>query len=324
MSNNTDLRKFSNISSSDNELNKVKAIKKDTDNSESEFEKYYELDIEPEFMNTFDLTEFLQKYVLEGSFHSAETEQICIRGYDDLCNLILNKWKAKAYIGVGVGGVYIKNINQKEYDKEYVLLYKRYHEPENQLWSILGGSSKFGCNIEDTLKDKIAAIINVSRDTVIVKDIIKENNHQPGSGQPFFHYLSPSYYVEIENINSILTWKNESKRSVGKNKSYKGKNIGKKYVYIIDSIEQFADIEESKFDDIKLAWVAVDIINNEAVDSEDNPLFAFTALGALKRHRSIRNSTREIDNQLNTAISQIKNTSKVVTSYKDWRIKNEK
>ena len=238
-------------------------------------------------------------------------ENVVISDYKQLLDVIVNKWKAKKYIGVGVGGVYIcKEINKRKKEDEYVLLYKRYHEPENQLWSILGGSSVFENTIEETLKDKISAITHIDRDAIIVKDIIKANNHRQRSGEATFHYLSPSYYIDITNPASKLVWGN---RTVSE---------GKIHVDIIDSLSDFDEIGESRKDDIPLAWVLVDLITNAATASDGKPLFAFTTLEALNSHQTIRKTAEQMTAQMNVATKQISLTVDTISSYKDWRINN--
>lgn len=283
------------------------------DTAEDAVDEFYNLQISEEFLQSFDLKVFLTDYVLANSFHPTgnEKEEIIIENYDQLLDIIIKKWKAKKYIGVGVGGVYISNgINKHKHEEEYVLLYKRYHEPEDQLWSILGGSSVFANKIEDTLKDKISAITHIDRDAISVKDIIKANNHRQRSGEAEFHYLSPSYYVEITNPASKLCW--------GTQKVPKGKIA----VDIIDSLEDFEEIGESKKDSICLAWVKVDLVTKDAIDSDGKPIFAFTTLEALNSHRSIRNTTNQMTAQIEAATMQMKLTEKTISSYRDWRTSN--
>lgn len=281
--------------------------------AENAIEESYNLQVSSEFLASFDLQVFLKQYVLADSFRptNKEKEDIIISDYNQLLDVIINKWKAKKYIGVGVGGVYIcKEINMLQPNDEYVLLYKRYHEPENQLWSILGGSSVFNNTIEDTLKDKIAAITHIDRDAITVKDIIKANNHRQHSGEATFHYLSPSYYIDITSPASKLSW--------GKKKDPKGKI----QVAIIDSLSDFEDIDESKKDNIRLAWVRVDLITNTAIDSDGKPLFAFTTLEAINSHQTIRKTTEQMTAQLELATTQVNLTAKTISLYRDWRINN--
>lgn len=276
-------------------------------------DEFYDLHISDEFLKSFNLPVFLANYVLANSFHPTgkEKEKIIITNYDQLLEIIIKKWKAKKYIGVGVGGVYIRDgINKHMSEEEYVLLYKRYHEPEDQQWSILGGSSVFAKKIEDTLKDKISAITKIDRDAINVKDIIKANNHRQRSGEDEFHYLSPSYYVEITNPGSKLSWGNKTVPQ------------GKKAVAIVDSLDDFDEIDQSKKDNICLAWVKVDLVTNEAIDSEGKPIFAFTTVEALNSHRIIRNTTKQMTAQLEAATMQMHITEKTISSYKDWRTSN--
>lgn len=275
--------------------------------------EFYDLHISDKFLKSFDLTVFLANYVLANSFHPTgkEKEKIIIENYDQLLEIIIKKWKAKKYIGVGVGGVYIRDgINKHRSEDEYVLLYKRYHEPEDQQWSILGGSSVFAKKIEDTLKDKISAITKIDRDAISVKDIIKANNHRQRSGEDEFHYLSPSYYVEITNPASKLSWGNKKVAP------------GKKIVAIVDSLDDFDEIDQSKKDNVCLAWVKVDLVTSEAIDSDGKPIFAFTTVEALNSHRIIRNTTKQMTAQLEAATMQMHLTEKTINSYRDWRTSN--
>lgn len=172
-------------------------------------EKPYDLHINDEFQKSFELEKFLNDYVLVNSFLTTgmEKEKIHIENYEQLFEIIIRKAKATKYIGVGVGGVYIQSgIDKEKKDDEYVLLYKRYHEPENQQWSILGGSCTYANKIEDTLKDKISIITTIDKDAITVKGIIKVNNHRQRAGENQFHYLSPSYYVKITNPKEKLNW----------------------------------------------------------------------------------------------------------------------
>jgi ADP-ribose pyrophosphatase YjhB (NUDIX family) len=266
-------------------------------------EKTYNLKLSEEFVEKFDLEYFIKDYVLADSFHDSSNpeDNIEIGNYDQLLNVIKDKWKAKKYIGVGVGGVYIrKDINPNGNDDEFVLLYKRYHEPENQLWSILGGSCSYGEHIEDTLKEKIWKITRIDREAITVKDIIKANNHiESREENDIFHYLSPSYYVEINSVTKRLYWK--------------GKSNGRKKVVIITKIGDLDKIGESKMDNICLAWVKVDLITHEANDSRGNLIFAYTTLEAIKCHVHIRNETKNMQNQINQVTDTIKN-------YQDWRM----
>lgn len=268
-------------------------------------DRTYNLKLSDKFVEEFDLELFIRDYVLADSFHGSSNweDNIEIGSYDQLLNVIKDKWKAKKYIGVGVGGVWIKNdIIPNGNDDEFVLLYKRYHEPENQLWSILGGSCSYGEHIEDTLKEKICGITRIDKEAITVKDIIKANNHiENREENDVFHYLSPSYYVEINSYAKWLYWKG------------KGKGNGRKKVEIITKIGDLDKIGESKKDNIRLAWVKVDLITHEANDSRGNLIFAYTTLEAIKCHVHIRNETKNMQNQINQVTDTIKN-------YQDWRM----
>lgn len=290
------------------DLIQIETVERSLTTAVNNVDELYNLEVSEDFLHSFDLVVFLKNYVLADSFHSTNYENISIDNYDQLLDVIVKKWKAKKYIGVGVGGVYIKNgISKRNTEEEYVLLYKRYHEPENQLWSILGGSSVFANKIEDTLKDKISAITHIDRDAISIKDIIRANNHRQRSGESEFHYLSPSYYVEITNPASKLSW--------GLKKAPKGKI----HVEIIDSLDDFDEVGESVKENIRLAWVKVDLVTNEAIDSEGKPIFAFTTLEALGSHHIIRETTKQMETQIKAATQQMKLAEKTISSYKDWR-----
>ena len=253
------------------------------------------LTIEDDFLQQFDLREFLLKDVLGENFEMEHNgEEVSINSYEELLKTIVKYLKARKYIGVGVGGVYIREDISE--NKEYVLLYKRYHEPENQVWSILGGSSKIHEKIEDTLVGKISRITGVSKDVIKVKDIIKANNHEESD----FHFLSPAFYVDITNTNPYLYW-----GSRGNGKRY----AKKRKVEIISSLNDFKKIGTSTYANPLLAWVPVEMINGHQTDEEGDNIFSFTTIQAIERHNHIRKATL-----------QIVNATESIKSYKDWRI----
>lgn len=246
------------------------------------------------FLRTFDLRKFLLNNVFGSHFEDEQDGRIIeIENEAELLKVIVQNLKAKQYIGVGVGGLYIST--DIDGDTEYVLLYKRYHEPENQVWSMLGGSSKIHEKIEDTLQRKISRITRIPKDSIVVKDIIRANNHEEND----FHFMSPAFYVDIKNPKSYLCWGDR-----------KNKNGRKREVLIISEVADFLKLGKSTYDEPLLAWVPVSMINGETVDEDGDGLFSFTTLSAVERHLTIRDAT-----------SQIVNAAELVKSYKDWRIR---
>lgn len=253
-----------------------------------------ELNISDSFIKGFDLRSFLIDYVLGGNFESGnEGITINISTNDDLLKIIVDYLKSKKYIGVGVGGVYITDIDSEP----HVLLYKRYHEPENQMWSILGGSSKIHEKIENTLIRKINRITNISKDSIQVRDIIRANNHE----EETFHYLSPAFYVDIKNPTTYLYWGNQ-----------KNKNGRKRKVEIIRNASDFNVLGESTYEKPLLAWVPVKMIDGHLIDSDGDQVFTFTTIQALESHRYIYGETMKVVKAAETVIS--------VKSYQDWRV----
>lgn len=247
--------------------------------------------ISENFKQSFDLHSFLVEHILGDDFElKNEGIQIDINSIEDLIKIIVDHLKSKKYIGVGVGGVYIHNIESKP----SVLLYKRYHEPENQQWSILGGSSKIHEKIEDTLIRKINRLTNISRDSISVKDIIRANNHD----EQTFHYLSPAFYVDIKNPNTYLYWGNQT-----------NKKGNKKKVEIINNVDDFNKLGESTYKNPLLAWVPVKMITGELTDTDGDQIFSFTTIQAIESHRHIYNETLKVVQATET-----------VKSYSDWRL----
>jgi ADP-ribose pyrophosphatase YjhB (NUDIX family) len=260
------------------------------------------LNITEKFKEEFDLRTFLIESVLGRNFESEQNGvTITIKNNDDFLKTIITYLKAKKYIGVGVGGVYIKDkITGARDNEEYVLLYKRYHEPENQRWSILGGSSKMHENIEDTLVQKTCRITNVSKDSVVVKDIIKANNHD----EQDFHFLSPAFYMDILNPSAYLYW--------GAQKNKYGR---KREVKIIKGLDDFSVIGHSTYEEPLLAWVPVKMINGELTDEDGEPIFSFTTVQAIKCHCHIREATLGLE----AATQQVVKVTEKIKAYQDWR-----
>lgn len=249
------------------------------------------LNISENFIQLFDLHSFLVEHILGHDFElKYEGKQIDINSTEDLVKIIVEHLKSKKYIGVGVGGVYIHNIESEP----SVLLYKRYHEPENQQWSILGGSSRIHEKIEDTLIRKINRLTNISRDSISVKDIIRANNHD----EQTFHYLSPAFYVDIKNPNTYLYWGNQT-----------NKKGNKKKVEIINHVDDFSKLGESTYKNPLLAWVPVKMITGDLTDIDGDQIFSFTTIQAIESHRHIYDETLKVVQATET-----------VKSYRDWRL----
>lgn len=251
------------------------------------------LSISEGYKESFNLRSFLLQHVLGNNFESCRQGLVIeIKSDEDLIKTIVEQVKSKKYIGVGVGGVYIKEINSEQ----HVLLYKRYHEPENQMWSILGGSSKMHEKIEDTLIRKISRITNISKDSIRVKDIIRANNHE----ETTFHYLSPAFYVEIKTPTTHLYWGDQT-----------NKNGKKKKVEIIKTSSDLLELGESTYENPLLAWVPVKMIDGQLLDSDGDQIFSFTTIQALESHRRIYDET-----------SKVVKAAETIKSYQDWRVGN--
>lgn len=246
------------------------------------------LEISDEFLQKFDLKNFLKENVIGSEFFSKNDSRIIkIETIDDLIKTIIDFFESKKYVGVGVGGVYILDIE----NKPHVLLYKRYHEPENQVWSILGGSGKLQEKIEDTLKRKISRITSVPKDSIDVKDIILVNNHQESG----FHYLSPAFYVEIINPTTYLCWKSQRKN--------------RKKISVIKNVSDFQRLGKSTYENTLLAWVPIEMIDGQVEDEKGNQIFSFTTIQAIRKHRYIYNETSKLIDAANK-----------VGKYKEWRV----
>ena len=248
--------------------------------------------IDEKFKNNFDLEFFLKKCVADEEYMKRNKTSRKISSDKELIDFIIGNLQAKKYIGVGVGGVYIENIHSNE----CVLLYKRYHEPEDQMWSILGGSSKIHEGIEETLKKKISRITKISRDAIEVQDIIRANNHE----ETDFHYLSPAFYVDIKNLSSYLYW---DENVVEGDK--------RKKVEIIEKVDDLLALGKSTYENPLLAWVPTKIIYTRNGSANRKRLFAFTTVKAIEMHNNICEETKKIVD----ATENLK-------SYKSWRIKN--
>lgn len=247
-----------------------------------------------EFQESFNLKDFLDS-IWKNSLESDKLgATIDIKNYDTLVEFLVRHLKSKNYIGVGVGGVFTRSDILRG-NLELVLLYKRYHEPENQVWSMLGGSSQIHERIEDTLRRKINRLTNIPQDCIEVKDIIRANNHEE---RDKFHYLSPAFYYKLKSISRYLYWGKQSKP-----------NDEAREVLIIEDLNAFSTIDQSTYKEPILAWVPVSLINDDHVDTSGRPLFSYTTCQAIERHCSIREAS-----------SKILDAAKAVAKYDDWRI----
>ncbi len=172
------------------------------------------------------------------------------------------------FIGVGVGGLYIRS-DILEDKREYVLLYKRYHDPEEGLLSIIGGSGVLFENIEKTLKDKFSRITKVNIEDIKVGNVIKVNNHQEDHN---YHFVSPSYYIEVNNPSSSLIWgkikKNEDTR---------------KLVYIAKIVDEGIHSESITEDERKRGIIQLKELNNMQSTYKD-PLLVWFPVDEIKTH----------------------------------------
>lgn len=213
-----------------------------------------------------------------------------IENVDDVIKLLVNEVKSHHYIGVGVGGLFIKCIKKQ---KEYALLYKRYKEPEKDMFSIIGGSGSLYQNIEISLKNKFVFYLGVQYDEVMVKDIICVNNHMVKDN---FHYLSPSYYVDVKNIDSYLYWETSKK------KSSKDKTNGQKKVAVVTDINELRDLyaEETSKEKPLLAWVSLELIEK----NDNSKYFSFTTRQAVEKHMKTKKKNNDILEKIKIIINQ--------------------
>lgn len=145
------------------------------------------------------ISDFL-KYIFDDL--RLENDQYQINDYDALLNLIIEKYKAKRYIGVGVG-CWLVN---KEKDK--VLLYKRYKDPEENKWSMPGGGAKYGHSVQEMAELELRNITKINLDHYNDKkdysiNVLRITNHYPPdpykpNGRVEFHYVSPAFYIDIK------------------------------------------------------------------------------------------------------------------------------
>ena len=278
------------IKETTNDGNAVPAVLEEDNKSDLLNIKEY-LHVDEDYNGQFNVETFLINKILNRKQIALEKKQLGVKNDEELIQLILNSLKAKKYIGVGVGGLFIKEID----DVDYVLLYKRYHEPEFGMWSLLGGSGELGKEIEQTLKNKIYRITGIPTEAIMVNDIIRVNNH---TGEDY-QYLSPTFYVHIKSIEARLCWT-------------RGNQGSKKRVKKIDSLEALSRLKQSTSEKPLLAFVKLDLINDTNL-YKGNQLFAFTALRAVEAHKKIRSKLSKV----NGAAEQIKDFTQ---NYQDWRI----
>ncbi len=199
----------------------------------------------------------------------------------ELSDEIIKLMAGQRFIGVGVGGLYIRN-DILEDGREYVLLYKRYHDPENNLLSIIGGSGKLFEDIKETLKKKFNKITNVNFEDITIGNVIKVNNHQKENK---YHYLSPSYYIDIKNPENSLMWGIPQDTTDIRKRVYivKIPKIDNSNVDITEDEKNKGIIGLNTIKDLKstferplLFWFPIDKISN------NGGLFAFTTREAIK------------------------------------------
>jgi 8-oxo-dGTP pyrophosphatase MutT (NUDIX family) len=125
-----------------------------------------------------------------------------IDSYETLLNLIIEKYKAKRYIGVGVGCWLVNE------EKDKVLLYKRYKDPEKNKWSMPGGGAKYGHSVQEIAELEFKNITKINLDHYNDKkdysiNVLRITNHYPPdpykpNGRVEFHYVSPAFYIDIK------------------------------------------------------------------------------------------------------------------------------
>jgi len=130
-----------------------------------------------------------------------------IKDYGALLNIIIEKYKAKRYIGVGVG-CWLVN---KEKDK--VLLYRRYKDPEKDKWSMPGGGAKYGHSVQEMAELELRNITKINLEYYHDKkdysiNVLRITNHYPPdaykpNGRVEFHYVSPAFYIDIKDEGGL-------------------------------------------------------------------------------------------------------------------------
>ncbi|HBS88841.1 MAG: hypothetical protein A2W91_01145 [Bacteroidetes bacterium GWF2_38_335] len=123
--------------------------------------------------------------------------------YEKVIETIIESYKAKKYIGVGVGCVLLNEDNNK------VLLYKRYKNPEKDKWSMPGGGAKLKKQVEDVALDELTFITGIKffpnqKNKNFKLKLLKVTNHYPNTNTGLdYHYVSPAFYIDIK-ANSDL------------------------------------------------------------------------------------------------------------------------
>ena len=188
---------------------------------------------------------------------------------------------------VGVGGLFVLKIEiPKKGQKECVLLYKRYKDPDLGKWSLPGGAVRCFESTEQALKrkasERLHKIIDVSRITVNGLIVLVNHINQKEN----FHYLSPQYYMDIANLSDDFIWTHHRRKA----KDKKGK--AKTSILLLDTEQQIKkDVSESTKDAPLLALVPVDVIP-AMVDS--NEYFFKTTIIAIKTYHAQKGRIAEI------------------------------
>ena len=234
-----------------------------------------------EYIQSFDLEGFLKK-LWDESLSANRTfigTRSIIESDDDLIEFLVTHMKAKKYIGVGVGGIFIKSIE----GTNYLSVYIRYHEPENQVWSMLGGSSVVSETIEDTLKRKIVNITKVKslEPEIVITSIIRANNHLVRNE---FHYLSPAYYYVIKDMEHYFYYQRINQKPPV--------NEQRKRIYIINTYEELDGIGDSQESEPILAWFPVNKIKKKSHGSIR--YFSMNTVNAIERHKQIYKESNDI------------------------------
>jgi len=127
--------------------------------------------------------------------------------YEDIVKIIIDAYKARQYVGVGVGCWLVNR------EKDKVLLYKRNKDPESNKWSIPGGGVKYGCSVQEIVKMELRNIAKINlfnyheRDDYSIK-VLRITNHYPHlpapkDGKVEYHYVSPAFLIDIKDSSSL-------------------------------------------------------------------------------------------------------------------------
>lgn len=204
-------------------------------------------------------------------------------------------------VRVGVGGLFITNVNCEGTQSKCVLLYKRPHDPERFQWSLPGGSVTLFQGCETVLAFKASKRLHdVDVRNIIVLDVIVAVNHY--NEEEGYHFVSPQYYIDIKDFETLFyVAKNPYARTPRNKIPVKILNTKKK---LLNSMSE-TNNKETTEDKPLLSVVPIDII--EKMDScERERIFIKTTIEAILAHCEMRKNIEELNRKLGT--------------YRSWRM----